>query len=51
MAKFNAHGPDRLIDKKAPGRAQRLNDTHRAALINVIDEGPIGEIHGLCAGG
>jgi transposase len=45
--KFNAHGPDALIDKKAPGQPSRLNGTHRAALAKVIDEGPIPAIHGV----
>jgi hypothetical protein len=30
-----------LIERKAPGRAARLNDTRRAALAKVIDEGPV----------
>ena len=32
VVKFNAHGPEGLIDRKAPGQPSRLNDTHRAAL-------------------
>ena len=32
VLKFNAHGPDGLIDRKPPGQPPRLNDTHRAAL-------------------
>jgi transposase len=32
VLKFNAHGPDGLIDCKPPGQPPRLNDTHRAAL-------------------
>ena len=47
VVKFNAQGPDGLIDKKAPGQALRLNDTHRAALARAIDEGPIPAIHGV----
>lgn len=31
VVKFNAHGPDGLIDRKAPGQPSRLNDIHRAA--------------------
>jgi len=31
VLKFNALGPDGLIDRKPPGQAPRLNDTHRAA--------------------
>src|SRR5947207_11885916 len=41
VVKFNAHGPDGLVDKKAPGQASRLNEAHRMALTKVIDEGPI----------
>src|SRR5204862_6519125 len=40
VVKFNAHGPDGLVDKKAPGQASRLNEAHRMALTQVIDEGP-----------
>ena len=47
VVRFNAHGPDGLIDRKAPGQASRLNDTHRAALAKAIDEGPIPVIHGV----
>ena len=28
-------------DKKAPGQPSKLEDTHRAALAKMIDEGPI----------
>ncbi len=44
VVKFNAQGPDGLIDRKAPGQAPRLNDMHRAAL---IESGPIPAIHGV----
>jgi putative transposase len=47
VVKFNAHGPSGLIDRKAPGQASRLNDTHRAALAKAIDEGPLPGIHGI----
>jgi len=29
VVKFNAHGPDGLIDRKPPGQPPRLNDAHR----------------------
>jgi len=32
VMKFNAHGPDGLINRTAPGQPSRLNDAHRAAL-------------------
>jgi hypothetical protein len=47
VVKFNAHGHDGLIDKKAPGQASRLNDLHRAALVKAIDEGHIPAIQGV----
>jgi transposase len=45
VMKFNADGPDGLIDRKAPGQPSRLNDTHRAALAKIIESGPIPAIH------
>src|SRR4030081_3049586 len=47
VIKLNAHGPDGLIDGKAPGQPCRLNDTHRRALAEVINSGPIPAIHGV----
>jgi transposase len=47
VMKFNAHGPDGLIDKKAPGQPSKLKDIHRAALAKMIDEGPIPAVHGV----
>src|SRR5271170_6484649 len=42
--KFNAHGPNGLIDRRPPGQAPRLNDAHRAALAAVIESGPISAV-------
>jgi transposase len=47
VVKFNARGPDGLIDGKAPGQPSRLNDTHRAALAKIIESGPIPAVHGV----
>ena len=47
VLKFNAHGPEGLIDRKPPGPPSKLNDTHRAALAARIDEGPIPSVHGV----
>jgi transposase len=47
VVKFNALGPDGLIDRKAPGQPSRLNDAHRAALAAVIEGGPTPAIHGV----
>ena len=47
VLKFNTHGPDGLVDRKAPGQQSKLNDTHRAALATMIESGPIPAIHGV----
>src|SRR5947208_5186524 len=49
VIKFNAHGPDGLIDRKAPGQPSKLNDTHRAALKAAIESGR--RLMVSCAGG
>jgi transposase len=47
VVKFNAHGPDGLIDRKAPGQPSRLDDRHRAALAAVLEVGPTPATHGV----
>jgi len=47
VVKFNALGPEGLIDRKPPGQPSRLTDAHRAALITRLDEGPIPAVHGV----
>jgi transposase len=47
VLKFNAQGPDGLIDRKAPGQPPRLNETHRAALAAMLESGPIPAVHGV----
>ena len=47
VLRFNAEGPDGLIDRKAPGPRPRLTDEHRRALAAQIDHGPIPAIHGV----
>src|ERR1035437_2741851 len=47
VLKFNAAGPAGLIDRRAPGQPSRLNDTHRVALADIIESGPIPAIHGV----
>ena len=47
VIKLNERGPDGLIDGKAPGQPSRLNDTHRAALMAMIESGPIPAVHGV----
>lgn len=47
VVRFNAQGPTGLVDRKAPGQASRLNNTHRGALAEVLESGPIPAIHGV----
>jgi transposase len=47
VVKFNALGPEGLMDRKPPGVPSRLNDTHRAALMAIIESGPIPAVHGV----
>ena len=47
VMKFNASGPDGLIDRKAPGQPPLLNAIHRAALVEAIERGPIPAAHGV----
>jgi transposase len=44
VVRFNAHGPDGLIDGKAPGNSRKLNDSHRQALVNIVESGPMLEL-------
>jgi transposase len=45
VLRFNAHGPEGLIDRKAPGQPSRLNEEHRAALVSIVENGPIPAEH------
>ena len=47
VVKFNARGPEGLVDRKAPGRSPRLSDEHRKAVAAMIESGPIPAIHGV----
>ncbi len=47
VVKFNAHGPEGLIDRKPPGQPSKLTHAHRAALVTRLDEGPIPAVHGV----
>ena len=46
VMKFNAHGPEGLIDRKPPGQPSRLNGAHRA-LAAILESGPIPAVHGV----
>ena len=47
VVRFNAEGPDGLIDHRAPGPTPLLTGAHRQALATQIDRGPIPAIHGV----
>lgn len=40
VLRFNAEGPDGLVDRKAPGKAPTLTAEHRAALARAVEAGP-----------
>ena len=47
VVRFNARGPDALIDGKAPGPRPKLNDAQRQALVAIVESGPTPAVHGV----
>jgi transposase len=47
VLRFNAEGPDGLIDRKPPGASPKLNNAQRRALCAIVESGPIPAIHGV----
>jgi transposase len=47
VVRFNAFGPEGLLDGKSPGQRSRLNDAQRQALVETVERGPIPAIHGV----
>ncbi len=47
VVRFNARGPDGLINGKAPGKPSLLNDDQRAALAQAIERGPTPYLDGV----
>lgn len=47
VLRFNAHGPEGLIDGKAPGNQARLGEAERQALREIVEAGPIPSVHGV----
>lgn len=47
VLRFNAAGPDGLVNGKAPGQAPRLDQAQRGELAQLIDDGPIPAVHGV----
>lgn len=47
VLRFNARGPDGLLNGKAPGQPSKLNDFQRQSIARMIESGPIPAIHGV----
>src|ERR1051326_1883579 len=45
--RFNAKGPAGLATGKAPGQQPRLDTAQRAALRQIVEDGPIPAVHGV----
>ena len=45
MLRFNARGPDGLVDGKSTGRPCLLDDAQRRALVAMVEAGPTPSIH------
>ena len=47
VLRFNKHGPDGLINRKAPGNRPKLNENQRQALARMVESGPTPAIRGV----
>ena len=47
VLRFNANGPEGLLDGKAPGPRPVLRAEHKLALAEIIEQGPIPASHGV----
>src|SRR6266481_956894 len=47
VMRFNARGPDGLLDGQSPGQPPKLNDEQRHALARLVESGPIPSVHGV----
>ena len=47
VLRFNARGPDGLLDGKSPGQPSKLNDAQRQVIARMIESGPIPAVHGV----
>ncbi len=45
VLRFNAAGPDGVVDGKAPGQTPKLNKARRRALVRIVESGPIPAVH------
>jgi hypothetical protein len=51
VLRFNARGPNALVNGKSPGHPSKLNDLQRQAIAEMIERGPIPRSMAWCAGG
>src|SRR5436190_556161 len=47
VLRFNARGPDALLNGKSPGQPCKLNELQRRAIADMIESGPIPAVHGV----
>ena len=47
VLRFNAEGPEGLLDRKASGPPYKLSEEQRAALVGIVESGPDPAIHGV----
>src|SRR6266699_1249099 len=47
VIRFNEQGPDGLVNMPSPGVPAKLDDTHKAFLARIVEEGPIPAVHGV----
>ena len=47
MIRFNASGPDGLVDRKSPGAPSRLGPGERQALLDRLEKGPLPAVDGV----
>jgi len=45
VIRFNAQGPDGLVNKPSPGGPSKLSDAHKAFLARIVEDGPMPAIH------
>jgi transposase len=47
VARFNAEGPDGLLDRRAPGKAPLLTGVQRTSLLRAVETGPTPYLDGV----
>lgn len=47
VLRFNAEGPQGLVDRKAPGGRSLLGEEQRRALAEIVEAGPVPAVHGV----